>query len=302
MKRRKVTTTSLGAMKRRGEKITMITAYDATFARLLDDAGADILLVGDSLGMVICGEENTLSVTMDAMTYHCAAVSKGRKHALVVGDMPFLSFQISPEDALRNAGRLLSAGHAEAVKIEGGRSQAHTVRKLVGAGIPVMGHLGLTPQSVHQLGGFRTQGQQPDQASAILEDAKILEDSGCFSLVLECIPGDLAREVSQTLTIPTIGIGAGPACDGQVLVCYDMLGLNDSFRPKFLKQFALLADVVRSSTRAFIDEVRNGQFPGPEQTIESAATNGDSTRHRQSSYDITPLYGSVELGRQEELS
>lgn len=302
MKRRKVTTTSLGAMKRRGEKITMITAYDATFSRLLDDAGVDILLVGDSLGMVICGEDNTLSVTMDAMTYHCAAVAKGRQHALVVGDMPFLSFQVSPEDALRNAGRLLSQGRAEAVKIEGGRAQAPTVRKLVDAGIPVMGHLGLTPQSVHQLGGFRTQGQKPDQALAILEDAQILEDSGCFALVLECIPGELATEISQSLAIPTIGIGAGAGCDGQVLVCYDMLGLNDGFQPKFLKRFSTLADAVRSSTRAYIEEVRTGQFPGPEHTVETAPANGDATRHRQTPYDVATLYGSVAIGRPEELS
>ncbi|GMV38914.1 MAG: 3-methyl-2-oxobutanoate hydroxymethyltransferase [Myxococcales bacterium] len=267
MNKGKVTTTALARMKERREPIAMVTAYDATFARLLDGAGADILLVGDSLGMVVQGHANTLAVTMDHMVYHCAAVARGRSRALLVGDMPFLSFQVSPEEALRNAGRLIAEGGAEAVKIEGGRDMATTARRLVSAGIPVMGHVGLTPQSIHQLGGFKVQGRDAEQAERLVEDARALEDAGCFAVVLELVPGPLAARVTETLSIPTIGIGAGPACDGQVLVCYDMLGMNDGFQPKFLKTYDSLGDRIRGAVSQYVGEVKAGAFPGPEHTI-----------------------------------
>ena len=267
MTRGKVTTTALVRMKERRELITMVTAYDATFSRLLDEAGADVLLVGDSVGMVVQGHANTLSVTVDQMVYHCAAVARGRSRALLVGDMPFMSFQVTPEDALRNAGRLLQEGSAEAVKLEGGREVAETARRLVAAGIPVMGHIGLTPQSIHQLGGFKVQGRDAEQAERLIEDARILEDAGCFSIVLELVPGPLAARISEGLSIPTIGIGAGPGCDGQVLVCYDMLGLNDGFQPKFLKTYETLGDRIRDAVGRYVGEVKTRAFPGPEHTI-----------------------------------
>lgn len=282
MMKGKVTTISLARMKERREPIAMVTAYDATFARLLDGAGADILLVGDSLGMVIQGHANTLSVTMDQMVYHCAAVSRGRSRALLVGDMPFLSFQVSPEDALRNAGRLVAEAGVEAVKIEGGREVAATARRLVAAGIPVMGHVGLTPQSIHQLGGFKVQGRDAEQADRLVEDARILEDAGCFAVVLELVPGPVATRVTESLTIPTIGIGAGPGCDGQVLVCYDMLGMNDGFQPKFLKTFESLGDRIRGAIGQYVDEVKAGAFPGPEHTIGASPPARDVT---------VPVYG-----------
>lgn len=266
--KRKVTTTVLDRMKQNGERIAMITAYDATFARLLDQAGADVLLVGDSLGMVIQGSDDTLGVTMDDMVYHCRAVARGAERALVVGDMPFLSFQVSPEDALRNAGRLLSEGRAQAVKVEGGRTVAPVVERLVQAGIPVMGHIGLTPQSVHQLGGFKVQGRGKDAARALMDDALALQAAGCFALVLELVPGELAERISRRLHIPTIGIGAGVGCDGQVLVCYDLLGMNEGFRPKFLKTYANLAESVQAAAGTYVDEVRRGLFPGAEHTFD----------------------------------
>ena len=272
---RKVTTTALSAMKDRGERIAMVTAYDFTFSHLLDRAGTDVLLVGDSLGMVVQGKETTLGVTIDQMIYHCQAVARGAQRALVVGDMPFGTFQVSPEEAIRNASRLLGEGQAHAVKIEGGVSIAPTARRLVEAGIPVMGHIGLTPQSVHQLGGFKAQGRDSEAARALLEDARALEEAGCFSLVLECVPGALAEHITSELSIPTIGIGAGAGCDGQVLVCYDMLGMNDGFKPRFLKTYETLGERIGEAVGRYISEVRAGEFPAEEHTIAGDLDLGD---------------------------
>ena len=262
--RKPVTVPRLRAMKRRGDKITMITAYDATFARMLDEAGADVLLVGDSLGMVVQGLDSTLPVTVDEMIYHCRAVSRGARSAHIVGDMPFLSHQVSPEEALRNAGRFLSVGGAHAVKLEGGAPAAPTIARLVAAGIPVMGHVGLTPQSVHAMGGFRVQGKTEDAAARVLADAVAVAEAGAYALVLEGIPSDLAGQVTAAVEIPTIGIGAGPDCDGQVLVCYDLLGLTPDLRPKFVKRYAELFDAGRDAAAAYCAEVRSGAFPAPE--------------------------------------
>lgn len=247
--------------KQRGEKISMLTAYDAAMARLLDQAGLDILLVGDSLGMVMLGYETTLNVTMDDMVRHTSAVRRGASRALVVADLPFLSYQVTVEDALRNAGRLLQEGAAGAVKLEGGRSVCPAVQRLVSAGMPVMGHLGLTPQSFHQLGGFRRQATHPAEAEALLEDANALQDAGAFSVVLECIPDDLARQVTAQLRIPTIGIGSGPHCDGQVLVIHDLLGLSGPSTPPFAKRYANLGDAIVKAASAFHQDVRTGGFP-----------------------------------------
>src|SRR5207253_3251993 len=219
------------AMKDRGEKIAVLTAYDYTMARLLDRAGIDVILVGDSVGMVVLGFDNTLPVTLDMMIHHTAAVSRGAKRALIIADMPFLTFQLSLEEAMRNAGRLIQEGGAAAVKIEGGRQIVDTAKRLVDIGVPVMGHLGLTPQSVHQLGGFRPQGRDLETAERLLKDAEVLENAGVFAVVLESIPAELAGRVTASLKIPTIGIGAGPQCDGQVLVSYDMLGLSENSPP-----------------------------------------------------------------------
>jgi 3-methyl-2-oxobutanoate hydroxymethyltransferase len=264
----------LKARKKRGEKIAMLTAYDATMARLLDRAGIDVLLVGDSLGMVILGHETTLPVTLDDVLHHAKAVSRGARRALVVADMPFLTFQVSPAEAVRNAGRLLQEGGAAAVKIEGGRPVVDVVRRLVDVGIPVMGHLGLTPQAVHQLGGFRQQAAAPEDAERLLDDARALEAAGVFALVLESIPAELARAVTAALKIPTIGIGAGPCCDGQVLVSYDAFGLFDEFVPSFVKQYAHLAETIREAAREYIAEVKDGRFPAQEQPVVPVAANG----------------------------
>lgn len=267
MTRKPVTTATLRSMKRKGERITMLTCYDATFARLLDRAGVDLLLVGDSLGMVIQGHTSTLPVTMDEMIYHCRAVARGREgRAHIVGDLPFLSYQANAEDALRNAGRLLKEGGAESVKLEGGEPVAETIRRMVSSGIPVMGHLGLTPQSVHQLGGWRVQGRSEAAAERILRDAKILEEAGAYAIVLETIPADLAGRVTSALNIPTIGIGGGADCDGQVLVIYDLLGLNPDFTPKFLKRYADVGAQVVAACESFCGEVRSGTFPSDEHT------------------------------------
>jgi len=251
----------LRAMKGTGTKIAVLTAYDATMARLMDRAGIDILLVGDSLGMVVLGHDTTIPVTLDMMVHHAQAVSRGAKRALIVVDMPFLSYQVSADDAVRNAGRLLQEGRAAAVKLEGGQPMLAVVRRLTDYGIPVMGHLGLTPQSVHALGGFRQQAQDRDSAARLLEDAKALEDAGAFSIVLESIPSDLACKVTSAVGIPTIGIGAGPHCDGQVLVSYDAFGLNDLAIPPFVRQYAHLSNTIVEATQAYIDEVRSGRFP-----------------------------------------
>jgi len=254
--------------KTRGERVAMVTAYDATFARHFDQAGAEMLLVGDSLGMVIQGRGSTLGVTMDQMVYHTQAVVRGSQRALVVADLPFMSYQPSVELALRNGGRLLAQGGAGAVKLEGGERVVPAVRALVEAGVPVMGHLGLTPQSVHTLSGFRVQGRGDRQAARIVEDALMLEDAGAFGIVLETIPLELARQITERLSIPTIGIGAGPHCDGQVLVCYDLLGLYDQLAPKFVKRYDDLALRVREATKAYVDEVRAGTFPSDEHSFK----------------------------------
>lgn len=260
----RVTVPRLLRMKQSGERIAMVTAYDATFARMIDEGGADILLVGDSLGMVVQGLDTTLPVTVDEMVYHCRAVSRGARRALVVGDMPFLSAQITPEEALRNAGRFLAEGGAHAVKLEGGRSAAPTVRRLVDAGIPVMGHVGLLPQSVHAMGGFRVQGKTENAAARILDDAHAIAEAGAFSVVLEGVPSDLAAQVTRELGVPTIGIGAGPECDGQVLVCYDLLGLTPDLKPKFVKRYAELYAEGRDAVARYCSEVRAGSFPSEE--------------------------------------
>jgi 3-methyl-2-oxobutanoate hydroxymethyltransferase len=266
--RKKVTGLALQAMKRRGERITMLTAYDFPTAQALDLSGIDIILVGDSLGMVVLGYENTLPVTMQDMLHHCKAVRRGARHALLVGDMPFLSYQVSVEEAVRNAGRFLQEGGMDAVKLEGGRERVDAIRAICQAGIPVMGHLGLTPQSVHQLGGFRPQGRSAREAIRLLEDAILLQDAGCFSLVLESIPARLAAYVSQQLNIPTLGIGAGPDCDGQVLVTHDLLGLFERFTPKFAKRYAELHQEMRRAFTQYIDEVHAHTFPGDEHVVE----------------------------------
>jgi len=266
--RKKVTTLALQAMKRRAEPITMLTAYDYPTALAMDKSGVDVILVGDSLGMVVLGYENTLPVTMEEMLHHCKAVSRGAKIAMLVGDMPFLSYQISVTEAVRNAGRFLQEGRMDAVKLEGGRERLDAVRAISQAGIPVMGHLGLTPQSVHQLGGFRPQGRTAGDAKRLLEDALLLQEAGCFSLVLESVPARLAAYVSKKLTIPTIGIGAGIGCDGQVLVTHDLLGLFERFTPKFVKRYAEFhTEMLRAFTQ-YIEDVHKQTFPGEEHSVE----------------------------------
>jgi 3-methyl-2-oxobutanoate hydroxymethyltransferase len=258
----------LVAMKAAGRRIAMLTCYDALFARLLEQADTDVLLVGDSLHQVLGGHETTLGATLDEMIYHAAAVHRGAPRTVLFVDLPFLTYQVSMEEAIRNAGRVLQETGAHGVKLEGGRPMAATVRALVDRGIPVMGHLGLTPQSVHALGGYRVQGRETDAAARLLADARALEEAGACSLVLELMPSDLARQISEAIAIPTIGIGAGPGCDGQVLVLHDMLGLNDAFSPKFLRRFAELGEAVRGAAREFAEEVRAGDYPGREHSFE----------------------------------
>ena len=255
-------------MKGLGEKITVLTAYDYMISSILDECGIDIILVGDSLGNVVLGYDTTLPVTMEDMLHHTKAVSRAAQNSLVIGDMPFLSYQISPELALANAGRFLQEAGAQGVKLEGGRESAEIVRKITSAGIPVMAHLGLTPQSIHQLGGFKVQGKKEDSAHKIIEDAKILEEAGAFSLVLECIPEKLASEITNSLTIPTIGIGAGANCDGQVLVINDMLGIYDRFTPKHVKKYANLNLEIKKAVKTYIAEVKNGVFPDSEHSFK----------------------------------
>jgi len=247
--------------KQRGEKIAMMTAYDAAFARLLDDAGLDVLLVGDSLGMVVLGYETTIPVTLDEMLHHTKAVARAARRALVVADMPFLSFQVSVPDAVRNAGRLIKEGGAAAVKLEGGRAILDVVRRLVDVGIPVMAHLGLLPQSVHQLSGYRQQAKTADEAERLTEDAVALDEAGVFAIVLESIPPDVAAAVTKRVSAPTIGIGAGPECDGQVLVCHDAFGMSPDGAPPFAKRYAQVAEIITTAARAYVSEVRNGTFP-----------------------------------------
>jgi len=258
---RKVRVPDLVLMKERGERIVMLTAYDATMARLFDRAGVDLLLVGDSLGNVILGLDTTIPVTLDAMIHHTRAVTRGTNRALVVADMPFLTYQVSPEQAMQNAARLFQEGGAAAVKLEGGSPVAKTVRRLTRAGLPVMGHLGLTPQYVHHLGGMRQQARNDEAAQELITDALTLEDAGAFALVLEAIPEAVAEAVTSRLKIPTIGIGAGPHCDGQVLVCYDVLGLFDTFVPPFAKQYAQVGQQILNAVSHYSEDVRQGVFP-----------------------------------------
>jgi 3-methyl-2-oxobutanoate hydroxymethyltransferase len=266
--RKRVTTLTFRQKKERGEPITMLTAYDYPTAVAMDKAGVDSILVGDSLAMVVLGYENTLSVTMDEMLHHARAVARGAKGALLVGDMPFMSYQVTAEEALRNAGRFLQEAGMDAVKLEGGRDRAEAVRKITGAGIPVMGHIGLTPQSIHQLGGFRAQGKTASAAKVLLEDAKILEEAGAFSLVLESVPARLAEFISKQISVPTIGIGAGAGCDGQVLVTHDLLGLFDRFTPKFVKKYANFHEEMNRAFTAYIDDVETKRFPAAGHTVE----------------------------------
>ncbi len=277
MAKEKVTAVALSARKGKGPTIAVVTAYDATMARLLDAGGVDALMVGDSLGMVVQGREHTLAVTLDEIIYHCRAVTRVRPRAHVVADLPFLSYQVSPEQALRSAGRLVQEGDAESVKLEGGAVRAAAVRSIVGAGIPVMGHVGLTPQSVHQMGGFRVQGKTADAAQRIFDDARALEDAGVYAIVLEGIPSDLAARITEAVAVPTIGIGAGPHTDGQVLVCYDFLGMFREFTPKFVKRFAEVGETVVQATEAFVSEVRAGTFPAPEHEFKGTAAPSSTT-------------------------
>jgi 3-methyl-2-oxobutanoate hydroxymethyltransferase len=262
-----VTVVELLKMKERGERIVVLTCYDALFARLLDAAGVDVLLVGDSVNEVLAGAASTLSATLEQMIYHTKIVRRGSARALVVCDMPFLSYQVSREEAIRNCGRVLAETGCQAVKLEGGEPMAPTVRALVDVGIPVMGHLGLTPQSVHALGGHRVQGRDAASAERLKRDAGALQDAGAFAVVLELVPAPLASQITKALTIPTIGIGAGPACDGQVLVLHDMLGLNDRFDAKFVKRYAALGAEVREAVELYAAEVREGRYPGPEHSF-----------------------------------
>jgi 3-methyl-2-oxobutanoate hydroxymethyltransferase len=254
-------------MKLRAERIAMVTAYDATFAQMIDEGGADMLLVGDSLGMVVQGLDSTLPVTVDEVIYHCRAVARGARRALVVADMPFMSWQLSTEQALKNAGRFLSEGGAQAVKLEGGVEAAETIRKLVALGIPVVGHVGLLPQSVHAMGGFRVQGKTVEAAQRVLEDAIAIAEAGAFAIVLEGIPSDLAARITESVEVPTIGIGAGASCDGQVLVCYDLLGLTPNLRPKFVKRYAEFYVEGRAAVQTYCAEVKSGAFPSQEHTF-----------------------------------
>ena len=266
--RKKVTTLTFRQKKERSEPITMLTAYDYPTAMAIDKAGIDSILVGDSLAMVVLGYENTLPVTMEEMLHHARAVARGAKTSLLIGDMPFMSYQVSVEEAVRNAGKFLQQANMDAVKLEGGRERADAVRAIVGAGIPVMGHLGLTPQSVHQLGGFRAQGKTASTAKRLLEDAQILEEAGAFSIVLESVPARLAEFISKKISIPTIGIGAGLGCDGQVLVTHDLLGLFERFTPKFVKKYANLHEVMNKAFAEYIDDIETKRFPAPEHTVE----------------------------------
>jgi 3-methyl-2-oxobutanoate hydroxymethyltransferase len=289
-----VTIHTIQKLKQQGQKICMVTAYDATFARLLDQAGADVLLVGDSLGMVVQGYDSTLPVTMDQMVYHARAVSRGARRAHVVGDLPFMSYQNSVEDAVRNAGRLVAEGGVGSVKLEGGAEFADVIARITRASIPVMGHLGLTPQSVHKMGGYVVQGRDEETATRLLADALALEQAGCYALVLEGVPLELARAITASLTIPTIGIGAGRHCDGQVLVCYDLFGMNPDFKPKFVKRYADGFGVLDQAARTFFTEVRAGSFPDEDHSFRSAtmrlvASNPDVTAGERE--EKTSVYG-----------
>lgn len=264
--RKKVTIPDVVNMKPEGRRISMLTSYDYPFTRIMDTAGVDIILVGDSAGVVFAGHDTTLPVTMEDMLYHTRAVRRAAPQALVVTDMPFMSYQTGIEDACRNCGRMIKEGGAEAVKIEGGMNMAHIIRAVSSIDIPVMGHIGLTPQSVHRMGGYKVQGRK-EQAERILEDAHAVQNSGAFAVVLEGIPARLAAEITAELTIPTIGIGAGPSCDGQVLVIHDILGLCEKYSPKFVKRYADLGPIISEAVQQYVSEVRNGEFPTDEHSF-----------------------------------
>lgn len=271
MNREKITVPEVLARKRVGPKLAALTAYDATFARLLDQGGADILLVGDSLGMVVQGLPTTLPVTLEEICYHGRAVARAAHRAQIVGDLPFMSYQVSAAQAVDAAGTLLKLGGCEAVKLEGGVAVAEQVRRIVAAGIPVMGHVGLTPQSVHAMGGFRVQGKTEESAARVMADAQALAEAGAYAIVLEAMPAELARRVTDCVPVPTIGIGAGPHCDGQVLVCYDFLGMYNEVRPKFVRRFAELGDAIVGATASYVAAVRAVEFPAPEQSFGRVA-------------------------------
>ena len=265
---RPVTIRNLQRFKEDGRKIVCLTAYDYTFARLVDQAGVDLVLVGDSLGNVIQGHGTTIPVTLEDIIYHSRAVQRGLHRAHLVGDMPFMTYQVSTEQAMQNAARLVREGGCQSVKLEGGRERAEAVARLTGAGIPVMGHLGLTPQSIHQLGGHRVQGREDEAHKRIVEDALILQDAGAYAIVLECVPEELGNEITRALRIPTIGIGAGAGCDGQILVIQDMLGLLGDFKPRFVRRFAQLGDAVLDALEQYGQEVRGGTFPSAAETYD----------------------------------
>lgn len=275
--KKKVTVPGIVAQKKKNKKIVMVTAYDATFARLVDAAGVDMVLVGDSLGMVIQGQENTLPVTLEDVIYHCRAVSRGLNRAHLCGDMPFMTYKISSEQALKSAARLLQEGRAQSVKLEGGIEMAETISRITTAGIPVVGHVGLTPQSVHSLGGHKMQGKKELDRIRIIEDATAVAEAGAFCIVLESVPLELAQAVTERLSIPTIGIGAGPHCDGQVLVIYDLLGMNEDFAPKFLKVYAQMGRTIREAVSTYANEVREEQFPGPEHSVSIDKPSSSTT-------------------------
>ncbi|MFH1312851.1 MAG: 3-methyl-2-oxobutanoate hydroxymethyltransferase [Candidatus Eisenbacteria bacterium] len=273
MERKKVTVPAVMAMKRKGKRIAMLSVYDYPTARLADEAGVDIILVGDTLGMVILGYETTLPVTMDEMLCHVKAVSRARPAALVIADMPFMSFQVSPSEALKNAGRMIKEGGADAVKIEGGVCRASTAKAIGDAKIPVMGHIGLTPQAIRRFGGYKVQGKTGRGREAIIDDAFALEEAGCFAIVLEGVPWRLAKEITEKLSIPTIGIGAGPQCDGQVLVCHDILGLYDGYVPKFVRKYADLKPDILKALSGYVGDVRTGAFPSLDESYDDAKDN-----------------------------
>jgi 3-methyl-2-oxobutanoate hydroxymethyltransferase len=299
----KITASSLRARKLggslAGDKIVAITAYDASFARLLDAAQVDVLMIGDSLGMVVQGSANTLAVTLEDIIYHTRAVARGSSRALIVADLPFMSYQVSPQQALESAGRLVKEGGAEAVKLEGGRSVCAAVTRMVDAGIPVMGHLGLTPQSVNVLGGFKVQARDEAARDRLLADARALERAGVFSLVLEAVPRGVAKWVTESVSVPTIGIGAGPECDGQVLVCYDLLGLFQGFVPRFVKRYAELGETVTAAVRSYVEEVRAGRFPEDRHSFADAPrAEGESPNEAR--YASAPSAGAPSAGAPKE--
>ena len=264
----KNTSVTFKESKKNGEKLTMLTAYDYTTAKLLDESGVDSILVGDSLGMVVLGYDDTLSVTMEDMIHHSSAVARGAKNALVITDMPFMSYQTSVYDAVVNAGRLVKEGKAQAVKLEGGIEFCEHIKAIVKASIPVCAHIGLTPQSINAFGGFKVQGKGKQEAQRLLDEARAVEEAGAFAVVLECVPAKLAKKISESISIPTIGIGAGAGCDGQVLVYQDMLAMYSDFKPKFVKQYAQIGSVMKEAFRQYIDEVKSGAFPSEEHTFK----------------------------------